>query len=45
MTKKYDTQSDGKKREKQWYGGTSEPKPIKKNLVCRNSTVRGDGSG
>ena len=44
MTKKYDTQRVGKKREKQWYGGTPDPKSINKNLVCRNTTVRGAGS-
>lgn len=44
MTKNFDTQSVGKKREKQWYGGTAEPKSINKNLVCRNTAVRDDGS-
>ena len=44
MTKKYDTQSVGKKREKQRYGATSELKSINKNLVWRNTTVRGAGS-
>lgn len=44
MTKKYETQSVGKDWKRQRYGGIPKQKSNNKNLVYRNTAVRGAGS-